>query len=295
MLFFGKQLKIGTRGSKLALYQAELVKKQLEKMGFVCSIETIKTQGDKIDKPLYDFGGKGLFVKDIEQALLDYDIDIAVHSLKDMSIFENDEFEFVVLKRDFWQDTFISHKGNIFEIEKNAKVGTTSLRRRAELYRIRSDLNFVDLRGNLDTRLAKLEKGEIDAIVVSKAGLKRLGFYDNGYMYDLESVIPSAGQGVVAAQFLKASEYKEAFKNLEDKTTRVCIDVERSFVRQLNASCNYPIGAHAFFAKDDDFCMDAMYGFVDDITKSIRCSVCESSILFTLSRCIDEIEKGIKK
>ena len=295
MFLFGKQLKIGTRGSKLAIWQADFVKNKLENIGFKCAIKTIKTQGDKIDKPLYEFGGKGLFVKEIEKALLDGSVDIAIHSLKDMSVFEDDKFDFIVLKRDNWQDTFVSRKGNVFEIKENAKIGTTSLRRRAELYRLRNDFEFVDLRGNLDTRLAKLDRGEIDAIVVSKSGLERLGFYDNRYMHDLESVVPSAGQGVICIQFLKDSDYKERIKKIEDKTTKICIDSERSFVRQLNASCSYPIGAHAFFSNDNSFCMDVMYGFVDDITKSIRYSVCESSILHTLSKCIDETEKRIKK
>lgn len=294
MLFFGKQLKIGTRGSRLALWQAEFVKKQLERAGFQCDIVTIKTEGDKIDKPLYEFGGKGLFVKEIERALIDKKIDIAVHSLKDMSVFEDEVFEFAVLERDDWKDSFVSHKGGIFEIKRRARVGTTSLRRRTELYRLRDDFEFVDLRGNLDTRLSKLEKGDIDAIVVSKSGLLRLNLYDSSCMYDLESVIPSAGQGVVAMEFLKDGKFTEDIKKLEDKATRLCTDAERSFVRYMNASCNYPIGAHAFFIKEG-FCMDVMYGTVDDITKNIRYSYCSSSVLETMAQCISEVEKRVKE
>ncbi len=295
MLLFGKQLKIGTRGSKLALWQAHFVKEKLEKLGFECEIVTIKTEGDRINKPLYEFGGKGLFIKEIELALLEKRVDVAVHSLKDMSVFENEDFRFVVLERDYERDVFVSLKGNVFEVEKGAKIGTSSLRRRAELYRLRNDFEFVNLRGNLDTRLKKLKNGEFDAIVVSKAGLVRLGIYDNTYMYDLESVVPSASQGVIAIEFLKDCKFAKEIEKLEHKQTRVCVDAERSFVKQLNASCNYPIGAYAFFSKNNDFCMDVMYGFVDDITKSIRYSFCSSSILHTLAQCLEEVEKGIKQ
>jgi len=294
MLLFGKQLKIGTRGSKLALWQANFVREQLAKLDIECEIVPIKTEGDKIKSPLYELGGKGLFIKEIEKALLDGTIDIAVHSLKDMSVFESEEFDFVTIERDDWRDAFVSFQGGIFEIKKGAVVGTTSLRRRSELYRLREDFEFVDLRGNLDTRLKKLKNGEVDAIVVSKAGLLRLGVFDSTYMYELESVVPAAGQGIIAVEFLRNSKYGEYVRKLEDKKTRICADCERSFVGQMNASCNYPIGAHAFFA-DGSFCMDVMFGFPNDITKNIRFSFCSVSVLETLSRCTDEISKAVKR
>ncbi len=294
MLLFGKQLKIGTRGSKLALWQADFVKDKLEGLGAECTIVPITTKGDTTKAPLYDFGGKGLFVKEIEKALIDGEIDIAVHSLKDMSVFETERFGFIALKRDDWRDVFVSYQGGVFDIKKGAKIGTTSLRRRAELYRIRNDFEFVDLRGNLDTRLKKLERGEIDAIVVSKAGLLRLGVYDGSFMYDLDSVVPSAGQGVIAVEFLSDCPYKEEFQKLEDEKTKICVQCERSFVAQLNASCNYPIGAHAFFV-ENKFCMDVMYGVEGDITKNTRFSFCSLSVLETLNRCIYEIERSKKQ
>ncbi len=294
MLLLGKQLKIGTRGSKLALWQANFVKNKLKQLGFESEVTIIKTQGDKIKQPLYELGGKGLFIKEIELALVEGGIDIAVHSLKDMSVFESDRFDFVTMKRDDERDVFVSLKGGIFEIAKGATIGTTSLRRRAELYRLRSDFKFVDLRGNLDTRLKKLENGEIDAVVVSKAGLLRLGLYDRSFMYDLESVVPAAGQGIIAIEFLRDFEHRDKIKMLEDRKTRLCADCERSFVAQLNASCNYPIGAYAFFV-GEKFCMDVMYGFVNDITKSLRFSFCSSSVLETLSRCVDEINRNLDR
>ncbi len=290
MFFLRTQLKLGTRSSKLALWQANFVKEKLEDLGFECTVVPIKTQGDKTDKPLYEFGGKGLFVKELEQALLDKRIDVAVHSLKDMSVYEDERFEFIVLERDYWQDTFVSYKGNLLDLPTKATIGTSSLRRRAEILRVKPDIEFVDFRGNLDTRLKKLRNGEVDGIVVSKSGLKRLGLYDESCMYDLEFVIPAAGQGVIALEFLGNSSYKDEFKKLEDKKTRVCVDAERTFVRQLNASCNYPIGAFCFF-DEDKFCMRVMYGFVDNLAKTIRYSVCDRSPIFVLSEIIKYVER----
>ncbi len=292
MLFFGKQLRIGTRGSKLALWQARFVQDKLRQFDIDSEIVAIKTEGDRIDKPLYSFGGKGLFVKALEEALLEDKIDIAVHSLKDMSVFMDARFDFVVLKRDDWRDVLVSNKGPLFELPPGSRIGTTSLRRRSELYRLRDDLEFVDLRGNLDTRLKKLKAGQIDAIVVSKAGLLRLNLYDETCMYGLDGVVPSAGQGVIAVEFLKSVGLYEFVDKLEDRKTRLCIDAERSFVAQLNASCNYPIGAHAYFV-GGRFCMDVMYGFEDDITKQLRCSFCSSSMVEVLAHCVNEIRKGL--
>ncbi|WP_051904309.1 hydroxymethylbilane synthase [Hippea jasoniae] len=295
MFLFSQQLKIGSRSSKLALWQAEFVAKQLKSLGIDSTIVPIKTQGDKIDKPLYEFGGKGLFIKELEKALIDGQIDIAVHSLKDMSVFEDKTFEFVVLKRDYHVDTFVSFKGNIFELEKHAKIGTSSLRRQAELLRLRDDIEFMPLRGNLDTRLKKLKSGVVDGIVVSKSGLMRLGLYDEYYMYDLDVVVPAAGQGVIAVEFLRDSPFKDDLKKLEDEETRVCIEAERSFVVQLNASCNYPIGAYAYFNKDGEFCMRVSYGFVDNLKRLIRFSLCDRSPIFVLSKVVDEVLKRIKQ
>ena len=290
MLFLGKQLRIGTRASKLALWQAGFAKEKFEQLGFKCEIVPIKTEGDKTNKPLYDLGGKGLFVKEIEKALIDKKIDVAIHSLKDLSVYDSEKFEFVVFERDFYQDTFVSFKGNLLELKSGSKIGTTSLRRRAEILRVKGDVEFVDLRGNLDTRLKKLREGIVDGIVVSKSGLMRLDLYDENYMYDLEFMIPAAGQGVVAIEFLKNFEFKEEIGKLEDKQTRVCIDAERAFVRQLNASCNYPIGAHAYF-DGNEFCMSVMYGCPKDLTRTIRHTSRDNSVMFVITDVIDYIER----
>ncbi len=291
-MFFLRTLRIGTRASKLALWQANFVATKLKELGFKTEIVPIKTEGDRIKKPLYQFGGKGLFIKEIEKALLDKRIDIAVHSLKDMSVFEDEAFDFVVLERDYHQDTFVSFKGNLLELEKPT-IGTTSLRRRAEILRIKPDAEFVDLRGNLDTRLNKLKNGEVDGIVVSKSGLMRLGLYDETFMYDLEVITPAAGQGVIAVEFLSDFEFKDQIKTLEDEKTRLCIDAERTFVRELNASCNYPIGAYAYF-ENEEFCMRVMYGFVDNLNKVIRYSKCNRSMLFVVADVIEYVKKKVK-
>lgn len=292
MFFLGKRIKIGTRGSKLALWQANFVKNKLKLLGIDAEIVVIKTEGDLIkDKPLYSFGGKGLFIKNIENKLLQKDVDIAVHSLKDMSVFDNSAFEYVFLKRDTYKDLFISHKGNLFNLKKGAKIGTTSLRRRSEIYSKREDLRFVDLRGNLDTRLKKLENKEVDAIVVSKAGPLRLGLFDESYMYDLD-IVSSAGQGVIAVEFLKDFEFKKNMYVMEDKQTRDCAAAERAYVKALNASCNYPIGAYAY-RENGQCCMSVMYGFVNDIKKTLHYNLCADSFKQVVDKAVAYIKSKL--
>ncbi len=292
MLFLGKRIKIGTRGSKLALWQANFVKNKLKSFGINSEIVVIKTKGDLIkDKPLYSFGGKGLFIMEIENQLIERNIDIAVHSLKDMSVFDNGVFDSVFLKRDTHKDVLISHKGSLFDLPKGAKIGTTSLRRRSEIYNRREDLEFADLRGNLDTRLKKLEDSQVDAIVVSKAGLLRLGLFDERYMYDL-NIISSAGQGIIAVEFLKDFEFKKHMYEQEDEQTRDCAQAERAYVKALNASCNYPIGAYAY-RKNGQFCMDVMYGFVNDITRNLHYNLCAENSQEAVDKAVAYIKSKL--
>ena len=252
-----KKIKIGTRKSKLAMWQAQYVENLLKNKGYLCEIIGITTLGDKIDKPLYDFGGKGLFTSALEEALSNNTIDIAVHSVKDLSVSLNDELPLkLILKRDFASDCLVSFKGDIKELSYGATIGTTSLRRRVELKSKRSDCVFVDFRGNLDTRLEKLKKGLVDAIVVSKSGLFRLGLYDSAYCFDLD-IVSAAGQGVIGIQ-TRYNEFDE-LSFLNDQATSVCVEIEREFVRSLNASCNFPIGAYAYFDEDGEFCLKTMY------------------------------------
>ncbi|HEX13013.1 MAG: hydroxymethylbilane synthase [Desulfurella sp.] len=266
-----RTIKIGTRKSKLAMWQAKYVESLLNSHGYICEIIGITTLGDKIEKPLYDFGGKGLFTGALEEALLSKTIDIAVHSVKDVSVIENDQLPLkFILKRDYHQDCLVSFKGPIDKLPHGAFIGTTSLRRRVCLKHIRNDLEFVDFRGNLDTRLEKLKKGVVDAIVVSKSGLKRLGLYDSAYCFDLD-IVSSAGQGVIGVQ-TRLDEFDE-LNFLDDSQTHLCVSIERKFVKALNASCNFPIGAYAYFSENDQFCLKTMYA--DPKTfKKIDCFKC---------------------
>ena len=292
MFFLGKRIKIGTRGSKLALWQANFVKNKLKSFGINSEIVVIKTKGDLIkDKPLYSFGGKGLFIMEIENQLIKRNIDIAVHSLKDMSVFDNGVFDSVFLKRDTHKDVLISHKGNLFDLPKGAAIGTTSLRRRSEIYKKREDLEFTDLRGNLDTRLKKLEDSQVDAVVVSKAGLLRLGLFDERYMFDLD-IISSAGQGIIAVEFLKDFEFKKHIYEQEDEQTRDCAQAERAYVKALNASCNYPIGAYAY-RKNGRFCMDVMYGFINDITRNLHYNLCAENSQEAIDKAVAYIKNKL--
>ncbi len=277
-----KIIKIGTRKSKLAMWQAQYVAKLLGEKGYACEIIGITTLGDKTDKPLYDIGGKGLFTSTLEEALEKNTIDIAVHSVKDLSVNLSDKLPLkFVLKRDSHKDCLVSFSGDLTKLKPNAVIGSTSLRRRIQLSNIRKDLVFVDFRGNLDTRLEKLKKGLVDAIVVSKSGLLRLGLYDENHCFDLD-IVPSAAQGVIGIQ-TRVFEFDE-LKFLDDELTHMCVNVERAFVKALNASCNFPIGSYAYM-KNGQFCLKTMYA--DPVTlKTIECFRC-SAPNQALEECIE--------
>ncbi len=266
------KLKIGTRGSKLALYQANLVKYKIDRLynnkgkKIDIGIKTIKTSGDKIlSAPLSSFGGKGLFVKEIEEALLNENIDIAVHSLKDVpQIIPEGLALGAVLKRDDPRDCIIlrdkseSYKGSnsagFASLLKNrAVVGTSSLRRRALLAHLRDDIIFEPLRGNIDTRLGKLRDGFLDAIILSSSGLIRLNLssYIDIYLDPLE-FIPQCGQGVVAIEHKDSrADISELIKPLNDEDTYVCVFAERACIKELNCGCASPVGAYSYTSGDN--------------------------------------------
>lgn len=285
-----RTIKIGTRKSKLAIWQAKYVESLLKSHDYECEIIGITTLGDQIEKPLYEFGGKGLFTTALEEALVNKTIDIAVHSVKDLSVNLSDALPLkFILKRDSNKDCLISFKGDIKQLTNNATIGTTSLRRRVELSHIRKDLVFVDFRGNLDTRLEKLKKSVVDAIVVSKSGLIRLGLYDEAYCYDLD-IVSSAGQGVIGIQ-TRADEFDE-LDFLDDKMTHTCVNVEREFVKSLNASCNFPIGAYAYYNENNQFCLKTMYANPTTF-KKIDCFRC-SNPKQVLRECIEYTKANLK-
>ena len=252
---------IGTRSSKLALWQAEFVKNELLKLGkhiglpLEIALKEIKTKGDYItDVALSKIGGKGLFTKEIEDALLANEIDLAVHSLKDLPTKLPDGLKIgAVLKREKPHDVLIISRGvacnaSTFKtLPLGSKIGTSSLRRIAQLKALRSDLEYLDLRGNLDTRIRKLEEGKFDAIVLAYAGVKRLGFENKiTEHFNPEEILPAVGQGVLAIEVRENDkEIENIISKLNDNETYLASIVERSFLETLQGGCQVPIGAYS--------------------------------------------------
>lgn len=253
----GKRLRIGTRGSKLALWQANWVKSALGVKHPSLSIELviIKTKGDKIlDVPLAKVGGKGLFVKEIEDALLNRRIDLAVHSMKDMPA-EIPEGLCIgaVPEREIPKDVLISKTElRLSELNPGARIGTSSLRRSAQLLHFRPDLVILPLRGNLDTRLKKLEAENLDAIILAAAGIKRLGFENRVTEYlDENTMLPAVGQGALCIEIRENDpEVETIVETLEHHQTRAIIMGERAFLNRLEGGCQVPIAAHGKIEKN---------------------------------------------
>ena len=247
-----KHIKIGTRASLLATTQSTWVKNQIESQHPQTTVELVKiiTKGDKIlDVPLAKVGGKGLFVKEIEEALLRKEVDLAVHSMKDVPSELPDELHLGIIPlRENPFDAFISNKyGSLQELPAGAKVGTSSLRRRAQLSALRSDLDIEDLRGNLDTRLRKLDEGQYAAIILAAAGLNRLGMSNRvtDYFTPID-MLPAVGQGALGIELRKDdSELLAGLSFLNDDKTTVAVAAERSFLIRLEGGCQVPIGAFA--------------------------------------------------
>ena len=251
-----KNLIIATRKSKLAQAQTEIVMKKLKEK---CNIDSEKllivTEGDrKLDISLNKIGGKGLFVKDIELALLNNSAQAAVHSMKDVPHELPGKFEITaVTEREDIRDVFISRKGILFkELKSGAKIGTSSLRRALELKEIRSDIEIVPIRGNVQTRLAKMEEQKLDGIILAAAGLKRLNNENIITEYfDPTIVLPAVAQGALGVECLKTSEAKGYFESLEDKNARLTVEAERSFMRALNGDCHSAIGVYSEIQNND--------------------------------------------
>ena len=243
-------LRIGSRGSQLALWQANYIADRLRSNGHTVHIDTIKTTGDKItDVALAKVGTKGMFTKEIEEALLDSRIDLAVHSLKDLPTELAPEFVIAAVpEREDPRDAFLSNQySRIEELPAKARVGTSSLRRQAQLHAIRADLKIIPLRGNVDTRLRKLQSGEFDAIILASAGVSRLGLTDSVRMrLDPEQMCPAAGQGALAIESRSSdSGTIAALKVLDHARTRAAVECERAALNALGGGCQVPIGAYA--------------------------------------------------
>ncbi|QCT94378.1 hydroxymethylbilane synthase [Caminibacter mediatlanticus TB-2] len=252
------KLTIATRGSKLALWQAEWVKKRLENLGHEVDLKIVTTTGDKIlDKPLASIGGKGLFIKEVEEALHRGEAQIAVHSLKDFPTEYNKEHFTLaaVPKREAVEDVFLSETfETLAELPHNAVVGTSSIRRAMQLKAFREDLVISDLRGNVDTRINKLKKGEYDAIILAYAGVKRLNMIKEVKYFeilDTDIMIPAMGQGALGIETIKDEKVIEAVKPLNDLWTKIEVTIERDFVDELNLGCHAPVGVNAKIMVDD--------------------------------------------
>ncbi len=247
-------LRIGTRGSPLALVQARTVAARLAAaLGAdetAIKLVVIRTSGDVIqDRPLAEEGGKGLFTKEIEEALLDGRIDLAVHSAKDMpTLLPAGLMLAACLEREDPRDVFISRKANsLAELPQGATLGTTSPRRQAIAKRMRPDLRIVPLRGNVETRLRKLEGDEMDATILALAGLKRLGLADRATtIMSVDEFLPAAGQGAIGTEARESdTRVREMLARIDDVDTSVALNCERAFLAALEGDCKTPIAGHA--------------------------------------------------
>jgi len=249
-------LKLGTRGSALALWQANWTKTQLEKSRPGLSVELIpiKTTGDKIlDVPLAKIGGKGLFTKEIDEALLDGRIDLAVHSLKDVPFQLPDGMDFAAIpEREDHRDAFVSKGPHLQQLPAGATIGTSSLRRQVQLRHRFPSLNLVTLRGNVDTRLRKLDAGEFDGIILAVAGLKRLGHEHRITQYlDHDVMLSAVGQGALGIVCRSGdSSTRSLLQVLDHASTRTAITAERALLRALGGSCQVPVAGKATVEED---------------------------------------------
>jgi hydroxymethylbilane synthase len=248
-----RTLRLGTRGSKLALAQAGIVRSGLAAKGFAnVEIVVLKTSGDRIqDRSLADAGGKGLFTKELEDALLGERIDLAVHSMKDVPVTIPAGLAIsALLAREDPRDAFISNTAKkLADLPKGSVFGTSSVRRHAQVARARPDLNIKLLRGNVDTRLAKLDAGEFDGMLLAVAGLKRLGLADRITAYlDTKGWLPALAQGAVGIEIRETdTQAREITSQLNDPTTEVVLNCERAFQFALDGSCRTSIGGLATY------------------------------------------------
>ncbi|MBE6063048.1 MAG: hydroxymethylbilane synthase [Clostridium butyricum] len=266
---------IATRKSKLAQIQTEIIMDSLKKKFDIDSEKLlIVTEGDKkLDVALNKIGGKGLFVKDIEKALIEKKADAAVHSMKDVPFELSSEFEITaVTEREDIRDVLVSKDNIKFkDLRQNAKIGTSSIRRGAQLKLLRPDLEIVPIRGNVQTRLEKMKSQNLDGIVLAAAGLKRLDLENIITEYfDPKEFIPAVAQGALGVECLKGSSSSEYFKKLEDADARLTVEAERSFMRELNGDCHSLIGAYSKILNNELY-MIGIYEIGGEIIKKDIC------------------------
>ena len=272
-----KQLRIGTRASQLALWQANWVKAELEARypGMEVTLTKIKTLGDKIlDVPLAQVGGKGLFVKEIEEAMLRGEIDIAVHSMKDVPTEFPEGLGLVcITEREDPRDAVISRSVKFADLKQGAKIGTSALRRQAQLLKVRPDLEMVIIRGNVETRISKLTTEKLDAVILAAAGLKRLGFTDSVTEYlDTDLSLPAIGQGALGIECrLDDREVRETIAFFNHPETSYAVRAERALLKRCEGGCQVPIAAFGQVTGDQL----TLTGFVASVdgSRSLRESI----------------------
>ncbi|WP_168525697.1 hydroxymethylbilane synthase [Acinetobacter sp. A3] len=267
-----KTLKIATRQSPLALWQAEHIRARLEALHADLTVElvTFVTQGDKIlDTPLAKIGGKGLFVKELEAALMDGRADLAVHSMKDVPMALPEGLNLAVIcEREDPLDAFVSnHYAHFSDLPQGAKVGTSSLRRKCQILKARPDLEIIDLRGNVGTRLSKLDDGQYDAIILASAGLKRLGLEQRiRHTIQPDLSLPAVGQGALGLECRSQDQaVLDLILPLMDVDTNVCVRAERAFNAYLEGGCQVPIAGYATL-QDGQLQIEGRVGSVDGQT-----------------------------
>jgi hydroxymethylbilane synthase len=251
---------IASRRSKLAQIQTDIVMSMIyEKHKLICEKLLMDTKGDRIlDVSLDKIGGKGVFVKEIEIAMLEGRAEAAVHSMKDVPYAMPEGFEIVSMPlREDVRDVYVSMNGTHLEdLPIGARIGTSSKRRSSQIMNIRPDAVMVPIRGNVQTRVAKIENENLDGIILAAAGLKRCGMECIITQYlDVEEFVPAIGQGALGIEALKTSGYFDILKSIEHHETRICVDAERSYMRRLNGGCHSPIGAYARLQNDDMYIM----------------------------------------
>lgn len=250
------ELILATRKSALAQTQTQRVMKLLkEKSGVDSKKFLVVTEGDKrLDVSLNKIGGKGLFTKEIEIALLENKAHAAIHSMKDVPYEMGKHFELIAMpEREDVRDVLVCRNGlRLEELKKGAIIGTSSIRRAAQIKNIRNDINIVPIRGNVGTRLEKMKNENMDGIILAAAGLKRLGMEDIITEYlNPEIFVPAVSQGALGIECLKNGKYNDYFKSLDNKDVRVTVEAERSFMRELNGGCHSLIGAYATLEGND--------------------------------------------
>ncbi|WP_406671169.1 hydroxymethylbilane synthase [Methanolobus sp. ZRKC4] len=246
---------IGTRGSDLALAQATTIERMMSERGVSTTRKIIKTSGDTFtDRPLHEVEGVGAFVRELDDRMFEGEVDIAVHSMKDLPTIRPEELSMsAVLKRDSPYDVLLTTDGSrIDDLPEGAVLGTSSMRRRAQILRYRPDLHVQDLRGNINTRIRKLNEGLYDGILLAEAGLQRMGWEMDVERLNPQFFCPSANQGTIAVVTPAGTEAEEATSNLDHQRTRIETEIERIVITDVEGGCTAPIGSFAHFINDNE-------------------------------------------